>query len=180
MKQYNMKDNLLNEELSIMKSLFTHQRGVVISEQGSNDSDELNKILSPVGIKLTPEESEEAHQECPIDIPSDEKEAGFVEQILNNLKGMSIPELVKELKGVLRIKDKPIEEQSGALATIMIAGVAVPTVIAVGIAAIIVIAIITAIASKIKSKGKKPKKSSCGKRRKLVDKFGMSGNFMKL
>jgi hypothetical protein len=162
-----------------MKSLFTHQRGVVISEQESNDS-ELNKILSPVGIELTPEESEEAYQDCPIDMPSDEKEAGFVKQILNNLKGMSIPELVKELKGVLRIKDKPIEEQSGALATIMIAGVAVPTVIAVGIATIIVIAIIGAIASKIKSKGKRPKKSSCGKRRKLIGKFGMSGNFMKL
>jgi hypothetical protein len=177
-----MKDNLLNEELSIMKSLFTHQRGVVISEQENvtQPDDELNKVLSPVGIKLTPEESEEAHQDCPIDMPSDEKEAGFVKQILNNLKGMSIPELVKELKGVLRIKDKPIEEQAGALATIMIAGVAVPTVIAVGIAAIIIIAIISAIASKIKSKGKRPKKSSCGKRRKLVRKFGVSGNFMKL
>jgi hypothetical protein len=177
-----MKDNLLNEELSIMKSLFTHQRGVVISEQENvtQPDDELNKVLAPVGIKLTPEESEEAHQDCPIDMPSDEKEAGFVKQILNNLKGMSIPELVKELKGVLRIKDKPIEEQAGALATIMIAGVAVPTVIAVGIAAIIIIAIISAIASKIKSKGKRPKKSSCGKRRKLVSKFGMSGNFMKL
>lgn len=177
-----MKDNLLNEELSIMKSLFTHQRGVVISEQENvtEPDDELNKVLAPVGIELTPEESEEAHQDCPIDMPSDEKEAGFVKQILNKLKGMSIPELVKELKGVLRIKDKPIKEQSGALAVVMIAGIAVPTFIAVGIAAIIVIAIITTIASKIKNKGKRPKRSSCGKRRKLVRKFGMSGNFIKL
>tara|TARA_R110002153_G_scaffold84583_2_gene211705 strand:- start:1644 stop:2174 length:531 start_codon:yes stop_codon:yes gene_type:complete len=176
-----MKDNLLNEELSIMKSLFTHQRGVVISEQENvTQPDELNKVLAPIGIELTPEESEEAHQECPIDMPSDEKEAGFVKQILNNLKGMSIPELVKELKGVLRIKDKPIKEQSGALAVVMIAGIAVPTFIAVGIAAIIVISIITTIVSKLKNRGKRPKRSSCGKRRKLLRKFGMSGNFIKL
>ena len=68
-----MKDNLLNEELSIMKSLFTHQRGVVISEQENvTQPDELNKVLAPIGIELTPEESEEAHQECPIDMPSEE------------------------------------------------------------------------------------------------------------
>lgn len=176
-----MKDNLLNEELSIMKSLFTHQRGVVISEQENvTQPDELNKVLAPIGIELTPEESEEAHQECLIDIPSDEKEAGFVKQILNKLKGMSIPELVKELEGVLKIKDKPIEEQSGALAVVMIAGIAVPTFIAVGIAAIIVISIITTIVSKLKNRGKRPKRSSCGKRRKLLRKFGMSGNFIKL
>ena len=181
-----MEDNLLNEELNIMKSLFAHQRGVVISEQDSNGSDdELNNILSPIGIKLTHAESGEAYQECPIDMPSDEEEAGFVRKILDKLEGMTVPELFEQLKQLKKevstIKSKPIKEQGGIMAaTIMIAGVAVPTVIAVGIAAIIAAAIIGTIASKIKNRTRKPKKSSCGKRRKLVSKFGMSGNFMKL
>jgi len=168
-KLFNLDDSEKSRILNLHESATKRQ---YLYEQESDGSEELNKILSPIGVELTPEETEEAYQECPFEEPSDGEEAGFVRKILDKLEGMTVPELVKQLKEVLTIKAKPIKEQGGIMAaTIMIAGVAVPTVIAVGIAAIIAAAIIGTIASKIKNRTRRPKKASCGKRRRLIDKF---------
>lgn len=163
---------ILNEELNLMKSLFDYKRGVVISEQENTSSTdntnvfqtEINKVLSPTGIELSDKESNEAFYECPVEDSGDSKVDGYVNQIKSKLEGMSIPELVKQLKQVLSIKDKPIEEQVGA-ATMVIAGVAVPVAVVAVVAGLVAILIIAFIARLIRSKiPKVSKRSSCGRR----------------
>tara|TARA_Y100000389_G_scaffold199633_1_gene238395 strand:- start:47 stop:556 length:510 start_codon:yes stop_codon:yes gene_type:complete len=162
------------------------KRGLIISEQDkkhinglygliseeeqiiSQVKQELNGVLSQVGIELSDEEVKETLQDCPIEEPSNPEEAGYVNQIISKLDGMNLSQLVKELKNLLKIKDEPIKEQIGS--TIIIAGVSVPTLIAFGVAAILVLAIIGMIGRLIGGRGFGRRR--CGRRRTLLQRIG--------
>ena len=130
------------------------KRGLIISEQDkkhinglygliseeeqmiSQVKQELNGVLSQAGIELSDEEVKETLQDCPIEEPANSEESEYVNQIISKLDGMNLSQLVKELKNLLKLKDEPIKEQIGS--TIIIGGVSVPTLIAFGVAAILV------------------------------------------
>ena len=98
------------------------KRGLIISEQDkkhinglygliseeeqiiSQVKQELNGVLSQVGIELSDEEVKETLQDCPIEEPSNSEEAGYVNQIISKLDGMNLSQLVKELKNLLKLK----------------------------------------------------------------------------
>jgi len=162
------------------------KRGLIISEQDkrhinglygliseeeqiiSQVKQELNGVLSQVGIELSDEEVKETLQDCPIEEPSNSEEANYVNQIISKLDGMNLSQLVKELKNLLKLKDEPIKEQIGS--TIIIGGVSVPTLIAFGVAAILVLAIIGMIARLIGGRGFGRRR--CGRRRTLFQRIG--------
>ena len=132
---------------------------------------ELNGVLSQTGIELSDEEVNEVLEDCPIEKPTDSEEAGFVSQIISKLDGMSLSQLVKELKNLLKIKDEPIKEQIGS--TIIIGGVSVPTLIAFGVAAILVMAIIGMIARLIGGRsGYSSRRRGCRRRSTLLQRIG--------
>ena len=162
------------------------KRGLIISEQDkkhinglygliseeeqmiSQVKQELNGVLSQAGIELSDEEVKETLQDCPIEEPSNSEEADYVKQIISKLDGMNLSQLVKELKNLLKLKDEPIKEQIGS--AIIIGGVSVPTLIAFGVAAILVLAIIGMIARLIGGRGFGRRR--CGRRRTLFQRIG--------
>tara|TARA_R110001599_G_scaffold22743_8_gene83822 strand:+ start:189 stop:704 length:516 start_codon:yes stop_codon:yes gene_type:complete len=163
------------------------KRGIIISEQDRKHinglygliseeeqmvaqvKQELNGVLSQAGIELSDEEVKEVFEDCPIVEPTDSEESGFVSQITSKLGGMKIPQLKEELKNLLNIKNKSVNEQIGA--TVVIAGVSVPTLVAFGIAAILVMVIIGMIARLIGGRRVFGKRR-CGRRRTLLQRIG--------
>tara|TARA_R110000782_G_scaffold176880_2_gene267840 strand:- start:387 stop:905 length:519 start_codon:yes stop_codon:yes gene_type:complete len=163
------------------------KRGLIISEQDkrhinglygliseeeqmiSQVKQELNGVLSQAGIELSDEEVKETLQDCPIEEPANSEESEYVNQIISKLDGMNLSQLVKELKNLLKLKDEPIKEQIGA--TIIIGGVSVPTLIAFGVAAILVMAIIGMIARLIGGRRRTYGKRRCGRRRTLFQRI---------
>ena len=161
------------------------KRGLIISEQDkrhinglygliseeeqmiSQVKQELNGVLSQAGIELSDEEVKETLQDCPIEEPANSEESEYVNQIISKLDGMNLSQLVKELKNLLKLKDEPIKEQIGS--TIIIGGVSVPTLIAFGVAAILVLAIIGMISRLIGGRGFGRRR--CGRRRTLFQRI---------
>ena len=162
------------------------KRGLIISEQDkkhinglygliseeeqmiSQVKQELNGVLSQAGIELSDEEVKETLQDCPIEEPANSEESEYVNQIISKWDKLDKDELKNELKSLLKIKDKSVNEQIGA--TIIIGGVSVPTLIAFGVAAILVLAIIGMIARLIGGRRAFGKRR-CGRRRTLFQRI---------
>ncbi len=136
-----------------------------------------------VGIVLTPEEKSEIQPECQqFEIPP--QVSSIVDSIKQKLDGMNKVGLINTLKQVLSIQKKtkspqPTQEQ---LAPVIIAGVSVPGVAVAVVVGLIALIIVVKIARLIKQ-GKRQynrlgQPVTCKRRRKLVRKFGIDGNFM--
>ena len=137
--------------------------------------EQVNTTLSPLGINLTPEEASEIQPEC--EAPYSGPFADVVAKISEKLDTMSIDGLKNTLKQVLSLKKKqPVQEQ---LAPVIIAGVTIPGVAVAVVLGAIALIIVVKIVKAISGGGNKRRHgSSCKRRRKLVKKFGIDGNFM--
>lgn len=154
-----------------------------VKEDTSSEEQELDSLLMSVGIVLTPEEKSEIQPECQqFEIPP--QVSSIVDSIKQKLDGMNKVGLINTLKQVLSIQKKakspqPTQEQ---LAPVIIAGVSVPGVAVAVVVGLIVLIIVVKIARLIKE-GKRQynrlgQPVTCKRRRKLVRKFGIDGNFM--
>ncbi len=154
-----------------------------VKEDISSEEQELDSLLMSVGIVLTPEEKSEIQPECQqFEIPP--QVSSIVDSIKEKLDGMNKVGLINTLKQVLSIQKKtkspqPTQEQ---LAPVIIAGVSVPGVAVAVVVGLIALIIVVKIARLIKQ-GKKQynrlgQPVTCKRRRKLVRKFGIDGNFM--
>jgi hypothetical protein len=154
-----------------------------VKEDISSEEQELDSLLMSVGIVLTPEEKSEIQPECQqFEIPS--QVSSIVDSIKQKLDGMNKVGLINTLKQVLSIQKKtkspqPTQEQ---LAPVIIAGVSVPGVAVAVVVGLIALIIVVKIARLIKQ-GKRQynrlgQPVTCKRRRKLVRKFGIDGNFM--
>jgi hypothetical protein len=170
---------LLNAKLGDAKPLVNEEE-IGLSDQSTESLDfnpeELNSTLSPLGITLTPEEMSELQPEC--EAPYSGPFADVVAKISEKLDTMSLDGLKNTLKQVLSFKDKqPVQEQ---LAPVIIAGVTIPgagVAIVLGILAVIILVkIVKAIAGAGGRRGHGG--GACKRRRKLVKRFGIDGNFM--
>jgi hypothetical protein len=154
-----------------------------VKEDISSEEQELDSLLMSVGIVLTPEEKSEIQPECQqFEIPP--QVSSIVDSIKQKLDGMNKVGLINTLKQVLSIQKKtkspqPTQEQ---LAPVIIAGVSVPGVAVAVVVGLIALIIVVKIARLIKQ-GKRQynrlgQPVTCKRRRKLVRKFGIDGNFM--
>jgi hypothetical protein len=155
-----------------------------VKEDISSEEQELDSLLMSVGIVLTPEEKSEIQPECQqFEIPP--QVSSIVDSIKQKLDGMNKVGLINTLKQVLSIQKKtkspqPTQEQ---LAPVIIAGVSVPGVAVAVVVGLIALIIVVKIARLIKE-GKRHYNrlgqpvTTCKRRRKLVRKFGIDGNFM--
>jgi ribosome-associated protein YbcJ (S4-like RNA binding protein) len=101
---------------------------------------------------------------------------GIINQIKSKIETMDLNNLVKTLsqvKSLIGKKPRPVQEQ---MVPILIAGIAVPGVAVAIVAGFIALIIVIKIA-KLISRGGRPK-PACARRRRLVRKFGLEGNFM--
>jgi hypothetical protein len=153
-----------------------------VKEDISSEEQELDSLLMSVGIVLTPEEKSEIQPECQqFEIPS--QVSSIVDTIKQKLDGMNKVGLINTLKQVLSIQKKtkspqPTQEQ---LAPVIIAGVSVPGVAVAVVVGLIALIIVVKIAGLIKGSKRghtRSGQSFCKRRRKLVRKFGIDGNFM--
>ena len=169
---------LLNAKLGDAKPLVNEEEiGLSAPSMESLDfnPEEVNSTLSPLGITLTTDEMSEIQPEC--EAPYSGPFADVVAKISEKLDNMSLDGLKNTLKQVLSLKNKQqVQEQ---LAPVIIAGVTIPGVavaVVLGvIALIIVVKIVKAIGG---GHGRRGHGSPCKRRRKLVNKFGIDGNFM--
>jgi hypothetical protein len=116
----------------------------------------------------------EVSPECPIDEPPAEY-ADVVNDIKSKLDTMGVNDLIKVLEQVKAIKEKPVvQEQVGT--TILIAGVAVPTVAVAAVAGLIALIIIVKL-GKLIFRGGKRQNATCKKRNRLLRRFGIEGYF---
>jgi len=155
-----------------------------VKEDISSEEQELDSLLMSAGIVLTPEEKSEIQPECQqFEIPP--QVSSIVDAIKQKLDGMDKVGLINTLKQVLSIQKKakspqPTQEQ---LAPVIIVGVSVPGVAVAVVVGLIALIIVVKIARLIKE-GKKQYNRfhqpvpTCKRRRKLVRKFGIDGNFM--
>jgi hypothetical protein len=153
-----------------------------VKEDISSEEQELDSLLMSVGIVLTPEEKSEIQPECQqFEIPP--QVSSIVDSIKQKLDGMNKVGLINTLKQVLSIQKKtkspqPTQEQ---LAPVIIAGVSVPGVAVAVVVGLIALIIVVKIAGLIKGSKRghtRSGQSFCKRRRKLVRKFGIDGNFM--
>ena len=169
---------LMNAKLGDAKPLVAEQE-MGLSEPSKESLDfnpeELNSTLSPLGVSLTPDEMVELQPEC--DAPYSGPFADVVSKISEKLDNMSIDGLKNTLRQVLSLKKKqPVQEQ---LAPVIIAGVTVPGVAVAVILGVIALIIVVKIVKAIGGGGNgRGQGSSCKRRRKLVKRFGIDGNFM--
>lgn len=141
------------------------------------EDQQFDKVLAQAGIKLTPEERMEVSPECPEEQPPTQY-AQIINQIKSKIEAMDLGTLVKTLSQVKSlIGKKPQQTQvQEQLAPVVIAGIAVPGVAVVVVAGFVAIIILVKI-GKLIFRGRRPK-SACKRRRKLVRRFGIDGNFM--
>lgn len=166
-----MKKIIITE--SQLKRLIDEQ---IEQPQQNNEYQQLDKVLAQAGITLTPEEKMELSPECPMEEPPAQYE-GLINQIKSKIETMDLSNLVKTLsqvKSLIGKKPQPVQEQ---LAPVIIAGITVPGVAIAIVAGFIALIIIVKIA-KLISRGGRRSSPACKRRRKLVRKFGIDGNFM--
>ena len=155
---------LTEEERNRIRGLYTE----------STEDQQFDDVLAQAGIVLTPEEKMEVSPECPIDEPPAEY-ADVVNDIKSKLDTMGVNDLIKVLEQVKSIKEKPVvQEQVGT--TILIAGVAVPSVAVMAVAGLIAIIIIVKL-GKLIFRGGKRQNATCKKRNRLLRRFGIEGYF---
>jgi hypothetical protein len=151
----------------------------IINEQQvemNSEDQQLDRVLSQAGIMLTPDEKMELSPECPMEEPPAQY-AGLINQIKSKIETMDLNNLVKTLsqvKSLIGKKPQPMQEQ---LAPVIIAGITVPGVAIAIVAGFIALIIIVKIA-KLISRGGRRSSPACKRRRKLVRRFGIDGNFM--
>jgi hypothetical protein len=174
---------IINEELSMMKYLTGYKRGVVISEQESTTTDVLgkaNEVAKQMDVDVNV--SDVVDPENPTCLPTtgDSEKDGIISKIWDwahdpanrgSLKSTLIN--LKNAIGKAKQMEGKSEMQEQVLPLITIAGVALTPSLLIAIGALLLIVIIIAISS-----SSKKNKSACGRRRKLVDRYGMDGNFM--
>jgi hypothetical protein len=166
-----MKKIIITE--SQLKRLIDEQ---IEQPQQNNEYQQLDKVLAQAGIALTPEEKMELSPECPMEEPPAQY-AGLINQIKSKIETMDLSSLVKTLsqvKSLIGKKPQPVQEQ---LAPVIIAGITVPGVAIAIVAGFIALIIIVKIA-KLISRGGRRSSPACKRRRKLVRRFGIDGNFM--
>ena len=159
---------ITEEEKIRIKSLY-------VESMETPEDQQLDKILAQAGVTLTPDEKMELSPECPMEEPPSQH-AEVIDNIKSKIELMDLSNLVKTLsqvKSLIGKKPQPVQEQ---LAPILIAGIAVPGVAVAIVAGFIALIIVIKIA-KLISRGGRPK-PACARRRRLVRKFGLEGNFM--
>ena len=190
-----MEKNIINEELTKMRYLLGYKRGIVISEQEipveeasevmSQSGDILSKaksMIQQLGIGDNPEDIVDTDNPTCIPTTGDQEKDGIITRIWewanNPANRGSLKETLTSLKNaIFKAKEMEqkgeIKEQAGAAALITIGGVALTPSLLIGIGVILVAIIVIIIFA---GSGKKP--SMCKRRRKLVRKHGIDGNFM--
>lgn len=165
---------LLNAKLGDSKPLVEEEMGVE-PEELDIDLQQVNSTLQPLGVNLAPDEVSELQPEC--EAPYSGPFADVVAKISDKLDNMSVDGLKDTLKQVLTLKKKqPVQEQ---IAPIVIAGVTVPGVAVAVVLGVIALIIVVKIAKAIGGgHGRRKHGSACKRRRKLVKRFGIDGNFM--
>ena len=165
---------LLNAKLGDAKPLSEQELGLS-TETPDVDVEQLNTTLTPLGVSLTPEEASELQPEC--EAPYSGPYSDIVNKISEKLDNMSLDGLKNTLKQVLSFKKKqPVQEQ---LAPIVIAGVTIPGVAVAVVLGVIALIIVVKIAKAIGGgHGHRRHSSPCKRRRQLVKRFGIDGNFM--
>jgi hypothetical protein len=159
---------ITEEEKIRIKSLY-------VESMETPEDQQLDKILAQAGVTLTPDEKMEISPECPMEEPPSQH-AEVIDNIKSKIELMDLSNLVKTLsqvKSLIGKKPQPVQEQ---IAPILIAGIAVPGVAVAIVAGFIALIIVIKIA-KLISRGGRPK-PACARRRRLVRKFGLEGNFM--
>lgn len=159
---------ITEQEKNRIKSLY-------VESVGTPEDQQLDSVLAKAGVILTREEKIELSPECPIDEPPAQYD-GIINQIKSKIETMDLNNLVKTLsqvKSLIGKKPRPVQEQ---IAPVLIAGIAVPGVAVAIVAGFIALIIVIKIA-KLISRGGRPK-PACARRRRLVRKFGLEGNFM--
>jgi len=160
---------ITEEERNRIKSLY-------VESMGTTEDQQLDNALAQAGIILTPDEKMEIEPECPIEEPPTQY-AEIINQIKSKIETMDLSSLVKTLsqvKSLIGKKPQPVQEQ---LAPVIIAGITVPGVAIAIVAGFIALIIIVKIA-KLISRGGRRSSPACKRRRKLVRRFGIDGNFM--
>jgi hypothetical protein len=190
-----MGKNIINEELTKMKYLLGYKRGLVISEQEmpvdeasevmSQTGDILSKakeMIQQLGVNENPEEIVDTENPTCVPTTGDSEKDGIISRIwdwANDPKNRgSLKQTITSLKdAIFKAKEMEskgeIKEQVGTAALITIGGVALTPSLLIAIGAILLFIIII-----VSIVGSSKNKTSCGRRRKLVKKFGMDGNFM--
>jgi hypothetical protein len=159
---------ITEEEKIRIKSLY-------VESMETPEDQQLDKILAQAGFTLTPDEKKELSPECPMGEPPSQH-AEVIDNIKSKIETMDLNNLVKTLsqvKSLIGKKPQPVQEQ---IAPVLIAGIAVPGVAVAIVAGFIALIIVIKIA-KLISRGGRPK-PACARRRRLVRKFGLEGNFM--
>lgn len=159
---------ITEEEKIRIKSLY-------VESVETPEDQQLDKILAQAGVTLTPDEKMELSPECPMEEPPSQH-AEIIDNIKSKIELMDLSNLVKTLsqvKSLIGKKPQPVQEQ---ITPILIAGIAVPGVAVAIVAGFIALIIVIKIA-KLISRGGRPK-PACARRRRLVRKFGLEGNFM--
>ena len=159
---------ITEEEKIRIKSLY-------VESVETPEDQQLDKILAQAGVTLTPDEKMELSPECPMEEPPSQH-AEVIDNIKSKIELMDLSNLVKTLsqvKSLIGKKPQPVQEQ---IAPVLIAGIAVPGVAVAIVAGFIALIIVIKIA-KLISRGGRPK-PACARRRRLVRKFGLEGNFM--
>ena len=159
---------ITEEEKIRIKSLY-------VESVETPEDQQLDKILAQAGVTLTPDEKMELSPECPMEEPPSQH-AEIIDNIKSKIELMDLSNLVKTLsqvKSLIGKKPQPVQEQ---IAPILIAGITVPGVAVAIVAGFIALIIVIKIA-KLISRGGRPK-PACARRRRLVRKFGLEGNFM--
>jgi hypothetical protein len=175
---------IINEELSMMKYLTGYKRGVVISEQEEEvTTDVLGKaeeVAKQMDVDVNV--SDVVDPENPTCLPTtgDSEKDGIISKIWDwahdpanrgSLKSTLIN--LKNAIGKAKQMEGKTDMQEQVVPLITIAGVALTPSLLIAIGVLLLIVIIIAISS-----SSKKNKSACGRRRKLVDRYGMDGNFM--
>jgi hypothetical protein len=159
---------ITEQEKNRIKSLY-------VESVGTPEDQQLDSVLAKAGVVLTREEKIELSPECPIEEPPSQH-AEVIDNIKSKIETMDLNNLVKTLsqvKSLIGKKPQPVQEQ---IAPVLIAGIAVPGVAVAIVAGFIALIIVIKIA-KLISRGGRPK-PACARRRRLVRKFGLEGNFM--
>ena len=142
----------------------------------------LRKMADEVGIEENPEDIVDTENPTCVPKTDDEEKNGIISRIwdwANDPKNRgSLKQTLTSLKdAIFKAKEMEskgeIKEQVGTAALITIGGVALTPSLLIAIGAILIFIIII-----VSIVGSSKNKTSCGRRRKLVKKFGMDGNFM--
>ena len=174
---------LINEELSMMKYLTGYKRGVVISEQEEVPTTDVigkaEEVAKQMDVDVNVSDVVDPDNPTCLPTTGDSEKDGIISKIWdwahNPANRGSLKTTLINLKnaiGKAKQMEGKTEMQEQVVPLITIAGVALTPSLLIAIGAFILVIIIVSIVSSSKNK------TSCGRRRKLVKKFGMDGNFM--